>query len=131
MVIQYLLLAAVLGFLVMFVRSKHGVRMRASKRLAFFAFLAVNAYAVLRPNDVTRVAHLVGVGRGTDLLLYILIVTFIFAMTNFYLRLQAAERRVTDLARATAIYQAELVNRDRGLLPPDTLGDQVADRTAQ
>jgi small membrane protein len=115
--IQYLLLAAVGGFLVVFVRSRHGVRMQASKRVAFFVFLGANAYAVLRPNDVTRVAHLVGVGRGTDLLLYMLIVTFVFMMINFYLRMKETERRLTDLARAVAINDAEQVNRQRGLMP--------------
>jgi hypothetical protein len=72
---------------------------------------------VLRPDDVTKVAHVVGVGRGTDLLLYMLIVTFVFMMINFYLRLKDTERRLTDLARSIAVQHAELVNRERGLLP--------------
>lgn len=114
--IQLMLLAAIAGFLVLFIRSQHGVRMRASKRLAFFAFLLANAYAVIRPSDVTRIAQFVGVGRGTDLLLYLLIVTFVFVMINFYMQMKASERRVTDLARAIAVQQAEQLNRERGLL---------------
>jgi small membrane protein len=117
-IFQGLLLAAIAGFLIMFVRGQHGVRMQASKRLAFVAFLGLNAYAVIRPNDTSKVAHLFGIGRGADLLLYLLIITFVFAVINFYLRIRESEQRVTDLARAVAIRDAELLNRDRGLLPP-------------
>jgi hypothetical protein len=118
-IIQAVLLAAVLGFLIMFVRGQHGVRMQAGKRLAFIAFLLLNAVAVLRPEATTWVAqHVFGVGRGADLLLYTLIVTFVFAVINFYLRLRESEQRVTELARAVALRDAEVLNRDRGLLPP-------------
>jgi small membrane protein len=116
-VIQTLLLLGIAGVLVMFVRGQHGVRMQASKRLAFFAFLVLNAVAVLWPEGTTWVAKLVGIGRGADLLLYALIVTFVFVVINFYLRLRESEQRVTELARAVAIRDAELLNRDRGLIP--------------
>jgi hypothetical protein len=117
-IFQAVLLVAILSFLVMFVRGQHGVRMQAGKRLAFIAFLLLNAVAVVFPEATTWVAHLFGVGRGADLLLYALIVTFVFAVINFYLRLRESEQRVTELARAVAIRDAELLNRDRGLLLP-------------
>jgi small membrane protein len=116
--IQYALVAGVVIIAVVFVRSQHGVRIQASKRVAFFLFLVLNVYAVARPDDVTRVAHLLGVGRGTDLLLYALIVAFVFAMLATYLRINEDEQRVTQLARAVAIRDAEVLNRERGLLPP-------------
>jgi hypothetical protein len=118
-VIQTVLLIGIAAVMIMFVRGQHGVRMQASKRLAFIAFLVLNAYAVVRPEDTTWVAvHVFGIGRGADLLLYALIVTFVFVVINFYLRLRESEQRVTELARAVAIRDAELLNRDRGLLPP-------------
>lgn len=119
MLIQAILLTAVLGLMVVFVRNSHGVRARASKRVGFFAFMLFSAYAVMRPDDVTWVAGLVGVGRGTDLLLYMLVVAFAFAVLNFNLRLRDKERRLTDLARASALRDAEALNRQRGLLPTE------------
>jgi hypothetical protein len=116
--IQVALVAGVVAIAVFFVRGQHGVRIQASKRLAFFAFLVLNVYAVARPEDVTRLAHVFRVGRGADLLLYALIVAFVFAMLTVYMRLQDDERRVTQLARAVAIRDAEAYNRERGLLPP-------------
>jgi hypothetical protein len=124
--IQLVLLAAILGLLVLFVRNKHSVRMQAGKRIGLIVFALLNVFAVLRPDDVTVVAHWLGVGRGTDLLLYLLVLAFLLGMLNFYLRFQGVDRRLTDLARSLAVREAEIVNRDRGLLqvvsqePPTT-----------
>jgi hypothetical protein len=116
-VIQLVLLAAILGLLFFFVRNKHSVRMQAGKRIGLVLFALLNVFAVLRPNDVTVVANWLGVGRGTDLLLYLLILAFLLGMLNYYLRFQGVDRRLTDLARALAVREAEIVNRERGLLP--------------
>jgi hypothetical protein len=113
--IKLVLLSAVAVLLVFFVRREHGVKLQANKRLAFFLFVIANVYAVLRPDDVSRVANLIGVGRGADLVLYLLVVAFVFIVINFYLKMKEAERRLTDLARAVALRDAELLNRERGV----------------
>ncbi|MGH3923179.1 MAG: DUF2304 domain-containing protein [Pseudonocardiaceae bacterium] len=116
MTVQILLVLAALGALVYFVRKQHNVRIRASKRIAFFVFVGVNIYAVLRPDDTTRVAQAIGVGRGTDLLVYLLVVAFVFGMLNTYLRQREISNHLTDLARTVALREAELTNRERGLI---------------
>ena len=127
MVIQFILLAAVgLGFL-LFVRRWHGVRMQAGKRIGLVAFAVLNIYAVLRPNDVTWVANRLGVGRGADLVLYVLVIAFMLGMLNFYLRFKTMDRRLTELARTIAIREAEIVNRERGLLAPHDVTVSVPD----
>ena len=116
MLIQVLLLVAILTTLVFFVRRRHGVQMQAMKRLGLIGFAMLNVYAVFQPEDVTWVANQVGVGRGTDLVLYGLVVAFMFGMLNFYLRFREIDRRFTDLARTLALRQAEVVHRERDLL---------------
>lgn len=116
MILQVLLVIAAIGALVYFVRKGHNVRMRASKRIAFFAFIAVNIYAVLRPTDLTWVAQHLGIGRGTDLVLYLLVVAFVFGMLNTYLRQREISNHLTDLARKVALREAEVTNRERGLI---------------
>jgi len=71
---------------------------------------------VLRPDDVTFLATKVGVGRGADLLLYLLVVAFVFVVLNVYLRFRDLGERYTDLARAVALREAEMLNRERGVL---------------
>lgn len=103
-----MLVVALVGVLVLFTRREHGLRMQVGKRLAFVAFIGVNVYGVLRPDDLTRVANHVGVGRGADLLLYGLLVSAVFVVVNTGLRFRAVERRITGLVRALALHEAEL-----------------------
>ncbi|HEX6077721.1 MAG TPA: DUF2304 domain-containing protein [Micromonosporaceae bacterium] len=127
MLIKVLLLLAVAGLLLGFVRWQHGVRLQAGKRLGFFAFLALNAWAVLRPDDVTVVAQRLGVGRGADLVLYTLFVAFVFVVLHFFLRFRDLGERFTELARAVALREAELVNRERGVLTGPPSGEGLPD----
>lgn len=116
MLIQILLLLATVGLMVLFVRSSGAIYVQASKRIALVLFAIANVYAVMRPDDVTAVARVLGVGRGTDLVLYALVVAFMAGMFSFYQRFRVVDRRYTELARTVAIREAELVNRERGLL---------------
>ena len=125
MIVQIVLLAAVLVALVMFVRRRHGVHMQAGKRVGLIAFAALNVYAVLQPDRLTWAANRLGVGRGTDLVLYLLVVAFIFGMLNFYLRFREIDRRFTELARTLAIREAEIVNSERNLLARRTVAVTV------
>jgi small membrane protein len=120
MLIQFLLVLAVLLILYVFVRSSNAVYVQASKRVALVLFALANVYAVMRPDDLSMLARLVGVGRGTDLVLYALVVAFMAGMFSFYQRFRVVDRRYTELARTVALGEAEVVNRERGLRPART-----------
>ena len=115
MLIQFLLVLAVLTILYVFVRRSHAIYVQASKRIALVLFAVANVYAVMRPDHLTAVAHLLGVGRGTDLVLYALVVAFMAGMFSMYQRFRVVDRRYTELARTVAIREAELINKERGL----------------
>ena len=68
--------------------------------------MAVVVIAVLSPALLTQVANLVGVGRGTDLVLYIVSVAFGFYVVNQYLRGQDAREELHRLARRIAVVEA-------------------------
>ena len=53
------------------------------------------------------VAHWLGVDRGTDLMLYALIIAFCFSTLNTYLRFKDLELRYARLARAIALEGAQ------------------------
>jgi hypothetical protein len=105
-IIQALLIVAALSLFVLFLRQSHTARLQAFKRIGFLAFCVFGVLAVLRPNMMTWLANRVDVGRGTDLLLYMLTVMFAFFSLNTYLRFKDTERRLTRLARAMAIRDA-------------------------
>jgi hypothetical protein len=71
------------------------------------AFLLATVYAILRPRDVTWVANRIGVGRGTDLLLYCLAMAFFAWAVNTYVRFRNLEARFAELVRAVALQNAQ------------------------
>jgi hypothetical protein len=115
MLIQFVLVLAVLTIMYVFVRRSHAIYVQASKRIALVLFALANVYAVMRPDDLTAIARMLGVGRGTDLVLYALVVAFMAGMFSMYQRFRVVDRRYTELARTVAIREAELINRERGL----------------
>lgn len=104
--VQLILVVAVVAMAVLGLRSRatHGVN--AWKKLLFAALLVVVVIAVLSPALVNRTANWIGVGRGTDLVLYVLAVAFGFYVVNDYLRGQDAREELHRLARRIALVEA-------------------------
>jgi len=72
-----------------------------------FAILAVAAGAVLFPQRTDDVANWIGVGRGTDLIGYLVQVLLLFLSLHFYTKFIDIERKLTQLVRELAILRAE------------------------
>jgi hypothetical protein len=113
MLIQVILIAASLGLLMILLRSRTAARTRAWKRLILVALVMVAIASILYPELTTRVANFVGVGRGTDLLLYLLVAVFLYVVVGFYLKFRDVERQLTVLARRLAIDEA--IQRQQGI----------------
>ncbi|MGZ9932755.1 DUF2304 family protein [Streptomyces sp. NC-S4] len=111
--IQLLLIVGSVSMALVFIRTWGQAKNRAWKRLAFSAFVVVNVYAVLRPTDVTWLAQLLGVGRGTDLVLYVMVLAMGFLTLNTFLRFRSLEKKITDLARTVAINEGVRHNDER------------------
>ena len=105
--IQGLLITSIIALLVYLLRSRRSVQSQAWVKVAFLFFVLAGVYAVLRPNDTTVVAHWLGVDRGTDLMLYALIIAFSFTTLSTYLRFKDLELRYARLARAVALEGAQ------------------------
>lgn len=85
------------------IRVPRGARHVALRRVALIAFVLFAVASVLFPNVWNALANAVGVGRGTDLLLYVLIVVFLGYLTSSYLRFRGLESQITLLARRIAL----------------------------
>ena len=83
-----------------------GQRTQAVRRLGLLAFAALAALSVLFPTLWTKVAHKVGIGRGADLLLYLLVIAFFSFVATMFRRQREAEYRYTQLARRIALSEA-------------------------
>ena len=105
--IQGLLITSIIALLVYLLRSRRNAQSRAWVKVGYLLFVIAAVYAVLRPNDTTVVAHWLGVDRGTDLMLYALIIAFSFTTLSTYLRFKDLELRYARLARAVALEGAQ------------------------
>lgn len=108
MLFQFLLLALVIIITLTAVRSLPGEKSLAIKRILAIVFVLGAGVAILFPTVLSRVAHFLGIGRGTDLLLYSFVLSgFVFAV--MVLRAKArSDARVTNLARQVALMEARL-----------------------
>ena len=96
MTIQLLLITGLLMLALVVVRH-----MKASRRarLIVLCVLATGAYLVWQPDHANSMAHLLGVGRGADLLLYIWIVLTLSVILLLYLKIVEMNQMLTEVAR--------------------------------
>lgn len=104
--IQVILIVAFLFLVLKLVANPSSYQVRAWQKIIGIIFFIVAIFAVLFPNSLNSVAHFLGVGRGVDLLLYLLTLTFIFVTFNLYLKDKLYQRRIVQLARKVAIIEA-------------------------
>jgi small membrane protein len=106
--IKLLLVAAFLGLFVWAFRNRARVGLRAGARIAMFVFTAMAVASILWPNITQVVADFLGVTRGTDLVLYALVVAFFVTSVGSYFRFREQDRKLVEVVRANAIREAIL-----------------------
>lgn len=89
------MLAAIIGSMAF--RSK-----LISRLVALLLFSAATAFVIF-PGATSDIARALGVGRGTDLLLYVAIFAGLHSYLLLYIRTRGVQRKLTELARALAI----------------------------
>ena len=124
LIIQLLLITMAVAIVGYFVVHRGQARAAAWAKILFLSFLLFGAYALLRPDDLTRVARLVGVGRGADLVLYGLVLGFAFMTVSSYLKFLELETRLARLARALALEEARRVNGSSEISAAHENGDR-------
>lgn len=105
-IIQLLLVLGIV-VIVAWLFIKRGAKQLAVRRLLIIAFAVFAVFTVLFPGTLTRIAHLVGVGRGADLLLYATVLVLLGFLALQEARTKATEKRTTYLARRLALDEAE------------------------
>lgn len=106
MIIKLLLALGIALIALSFLRNRNAMRFQAGKKLALAAFALLCLVSVADPEITNRLAELVGVGRGADLLLYLTVLGFLFVALNTYLKFKDYDARLTRLARSVAIEEA-------------------------
>lgn len=103
-IIQLLLVAGALSSLILYLKY---YRTTISDRLIGLLLFMMTVTAILVPQLTTNIANMIGVGRGTDLVIYLFIVTSIFSFILMRTRLAMMEESLTKVVRHLAISEAE------------------------
>ena len=106
MIIELLLLMALGGAGVALIRGRRTALSLLVRRALGLMAIAAGVVAVLTPDTVTTVAVFLGVGRGTDLVLYVLAIAFLFVTIGLHMRLSEMHDRYVELARQLALSEA-------------------------
>ncbi len=113
--IAFSILAAITGSI--------AFRSRLAYRLLAVLFVLLAVGFVMFPNSTSDIAQFLGVGRGTDLLLYLTIFAGVHSCLLLYMRTRRMERKLTELVRGLAIRNAQY--------PSDTQYHSAAATSAQ
>lgn len=98
-------------FMILFGKQTHTTR--AWKKIALVALAITMIVVVFFPETTTQIAHFFGVGRGADLLLYLLTLAFISYAVNNYRHQQQDRDTINKLARKIALMDAKKRYNDR------------------
>lgn len=105
--IQALLLLAVVALAWYFFANRRKANAKAWVKIGFALMVIAAIWAIVRPDDVTVLANWLGVDRGTDLMLYVLVIAFFFVTISTWTRFREQELRYARLARAVALQNAQ------------------------
>ncbi|APZ35039.1 hypothetical protein BOH66_12890 [Microbacterium aurum] len=118
LIIKVLLIAAFVVFAVVLLRPTGSARGQALRTIALLLLFVAAVLAVIFPTIINDVAVAVGVGRGTDLLLYGLIVVFVANALTAARRRREQDIQITRLARRVALDTVHYPDRgDERTLP--------------
>lgn len=102
-----LILSIVLFTLIFFLKLKKNNLIKILLSL----ITAFGIYFVLFPKVTTTISNELGVGRGTDLLLYVIIIGVLFTLIAFYIQLRKLKAQITILIREKAINEAVILGK--------------------
>lgn len=110
--IKGLLILALFALALLVIRPVKSANHLALRRLGVIVIIIFAAFAILFPHLLNDLAHALGVERGINLLVYTTVLALFMQMATTYRRDADAEQRITQLARAIAIANAQLPESD-------------------
>lgn len=112
LIIKIALIAVLLLAVCVLILPGRGARGQAIRRLMVLMGALLGILAVAFPHLTQMVADWFGIGRGTDLLLYLLIVFFLAYVVSSSAHARKTDRTMTVLARKFALLEGELRKTD-------------------
>jgi len=104
--IQVILVIAIMLAIIRFIGLRDSLQTQAWEKILLLFFAVGAIIFILFPNLLNKIANFVGVGRGADLLLYVLTITFIYVQISNYIKSKEENIKIVKLTRKIAISEA-------------------------
>lgn len=105
-VVQIILVFVVLFVSLILIRGGFNAKHMAIRRILVLLFAVTAVLSIFFPAMLSYLAQIVGVGRGTDLVLYAFIVAYLVFMSTNHQRFRQTEAAITKLSRRIALDEA-------------------------
>lgn len=105
-IIKPVLVLCFVALLIFVFRQRGRAGLRAGSRLLALALGLAAIVFIIDPDIPQRLAEAVGVVRGTDLILYILVIVFAVTSMSLYFGQRASQVEIQQLARRVALSDA-------------------------
>ena len=76
---------------------------KVSEFLMWLVFWLGVGVAFITPESLTKLANLLGIGRGADLVLYVAVVVVFYLMFRIFVRIEKMEKDITKIVRKDTI----------------------------
>ena len=80
--------------------------------LMWLVFWLAVGIAFITPESLTKLANLLGIGRGADLVLYVAVVVVFYLMFRIFVRLEKMERDITKVVRKSTLDNVKCKNQN-------------------
>jgi hypothetical protein len=75
--------------------------------LFFITFFIVGIIFVINPSITTQIAAYFGVGRGVDLIIYLLLLVFFFLFIALFYKIRNLDKTMIELVRNRSVQSAK------------------------
>jgi len=103
MLIQIILLAVIALIVLRLAVKLRSEELSVKQFCGWLAIWILAAIAVIRPDLTVSLANLVGIGRGSDLVVYSALIFLFYFIFRLLLRLEKIEKNLTKVVREEAL----------------------------
>jgi len=107
MLMQLLLIAFAVFLVIRAFKQYKAKKVAWTWFLLWLLFGALVVVVTIEPEVTNAVAHLVGIGRGADLVVYTSLAVLFYSLFRLTVRVDQQQRDITELVRKIAIDRAE------------------------
>ena len=116
MIIRVVLIVATSLLFLGYLQQRFSTRRQALSKLLAGVLFILAVISIISPDLTNRVARHVGVGRGADLLLYVLTVAFVIYALSHAIHSRDDRAKVVQLARRLAILDSNQMPHNKKLI---------------